>query len=458
VEIDDDTTSNAILKSHNQFIVSVLICMGMLVNYTNYTRALVIEALSNLIEIPGNDEIRQAAASSLGYICDRGTYKILFKKLQMTVETESNKSNYTDSVVCALISSYCHCIAIRNIHFNEKDIDLFRQLLKNCSENVFKAARTGLGRVLKDKSLLFEILGSNYIQCYHALIDATAYTLLYEIWQSSIDAVVDFIEQHPDLLSIFIVEFYHSIRHFTNDVFHFQTPDYYSVYGHRRYVEAAGLLAVRIPAAFCAFIKDWHDGNNLKRALFYTSKQHNFPQRAACLTILSIFGELTVELCEMIIEALRDDPHIQNTCYRCLTRINSVKDEKIVFNLLFSYLKSKSMNVRYVAAKIFLHLSQSSLIPSKQVQTVLNDLMLDPDSNRDLWLIEEQDNIVAESVYYYVGPLKDVVYSLLVRHVTGDQSVVIRRNELNDIDANFIESEKAARLASCSYETETEGN
>ena len=78
-----------------------------------------------------------------------------------------------------------------------------------------------------------------------------------------------------------------------------------------------------MPAAFCAYIKDWREGDHLKRALFYTSKQHDFPQRAACLTILSVFGELTVELCEMIIDGLRDDPHIQNTCYKCLHRLTS---------------------------------------------------------------------------------------------------------------------------------------
>jgi hypothetical protein len=223
-------------------------------------------------------------------------------------------------------------------------------------------------------------------------------------------------------------------------------------------VRVAELIAVRMPAAFCAFIKDWWDGDNLKRALFYASKQHNHIQRAACLTILSIFGELTMELCQMIVEALRDDPHLQNTCYKSLTRITSIKDEKIVLNLLFAYLKSKSMNVRYVTAKLLLHLSQSSLISFDQVQTVLFDAMLEPNSNEDLWLIEEQDDVRAECIYYYAGPLKDVIYSLLVCHLTGDESKIIRRNELNDIDANFTESETAARLASCLYEKKVEEN
>jgi hypothetical protein len=219
-------------------------------------------------------------------------------------------------------------------------------------------------------------------------------------------------------------------------------------------VRVAELIALRMPSTFCAFIKDWYDGDNFKHALFYTSKQHNYLQRAACLTILSIFGELTVELCQMMIEALRDNPHLQNTCYKSLTRINSIKDKTIVLDFLVSYLKSKSMNVRYITAKLLLHLAQSSLISFDQIETVLFDVMLDPNSNEDLWLIEEQDNIRAKCIYYYAGPLKDVIYSLLVRHLTGDASIIIRRNELNDIDANFIESETAARLASCLYEKE----
>ncbi|CAF3376416.1 unnamed protein product [Rotaria sp. Silwood2] len=188
-----------------------------------------------------------------------------------------------------------------------------------------------------------------------------------------------------------------------------------------------------MPAAFCAFIKDWGDGDNLKRVLFYISKQHHFPQRAACLTILSLLGELTVDLCEMFIEALCDDPHIQNTCYKCITHIRSIKDEQLL-----------------------LHLSQLSLIPFQQAQIILNDTMLDPSSNEDLRLIEEQDGVWINCTYYYAGPLKDIICSLLVQQIIGDANEPVRRNEFNDIDLNFIESEKSLHLVSCLYETKTE--
>jgi hypothetical protein len=302
------------------------------------------------------------------------------------------------------------------------------------------------------------MLGSDYIQCYHARMNATAYLLIYNSWESSVDTVAEFIEEHPDLLPIFVIELYNSIRHFTDTVVYIKTIEYCLNYGNVRYVEVASLIAIRMPATFCAYIKDWREGENLKRALFYTGKQHDFPQRAACLTLLSIFGELTVELCEMLIDGLRDDPHIQNTCYKCLNRIIFITNETMVMNLLFSYLKSKSMNTRYVAAKMLLHLSKSSLIPLNRVRTVLNDLILDSTSNEDLWLIKEQDGIIAECVYYYAGALKDVVYSLVVQHLINDTSGISQRNISNDINLHFIESEKASRLASCRYEQKVEEN
>ncbi|CAF3964695.1 unnamed protein product [Rotaria sp. Silwood2] len=160
----------------------------------------------------------------------------------------------------------------------------------------------------------------------------------------------------------------------------------------------------------------------------------------------------------MIIEALHDDPHVQNTCYRCLARINSIKDEKVVLNILFFYLKSKSVNVRYVTAKMLLHLSQSSLISSNQVQTALNNLLIDPNSKKNLWLVKDQSNAWMECVYYNAEPYKDVVYSLIIQHLTGDTNAIIRRNELNNIDASFNESEQVAGLASCLCEPKTEEN
>ncbi|CAF5046089.1 unnamed protein product, partial [Rotaria magnacalcarata] len=84
------------------------------------------------------------------------------------------------------------------------------------------------------------------------------------------------------------------------------------------------------------------------------------------------------------------------------------------------------------------------------------DVILDPSSDEDLWLIEEQDRVFPQCMYYYAGRLKDVIFSLLIQQTIGNASKLVRRNEFNDLDLDFIQSEKASRLASCLYEANNE--
>ncbi|CAF1362759.1 unnamed protein product [Rotaria sordida] len=458
-EIDGDTTSNGVCESHTQFVVSVVLILQELLTNIDVAQQAAVDALMNLFEISNNNGIRQAVACTLSYVCNVETYRTLFEKIILVMSNLCQETTtYSNDVLSTLISSYSFCVSINKIAFDQDDMDLFCTLLKHDSQTIRKAACTGLARALQDTSFLLEMFSYDYIQCYHGLIGSTAYSYLYDVQQNSENATAKFIEEHPTLLSIFTVELYDRIRHFTTRVLPIVDIDYYLAFGYPQYVNIASLIAEKMPTMFCAFIKDWPNGDNLKRALFYTSKQHYFPRCAACLIILSIFGELTVDLCEMFIEAVHDDPYIQNTCYKCISHIHSVKDENNVLNLLFSYLKSKSMNVRHITAKILLHLSQLCLVPSKQVQTALKNLILDPNSNEDLWLIEEQDALLAKSEYFYAGSLKDVIYSLLIQNETGDKNNIIRRNEYNDIDLHFMQSEKVSRLASCLYERRPEEN
>ena len=110
------------------------------------------------------------------------------------------------------------------------------------------------------------------------------------------------------------------------------------------------------------------------------------------------------------------------------------------------------MNARYVADKMFLYLCESSLILFNQIRTVLNELISDPDSNEELWLIREQNKIMVDCVYHYVGSLKGVVYSLLVQHIRNGASTTMQKNLLNDIDVTFAESEEVLCLSFCLYE------
>ncbi|CAF1603666.1 unnamed protein product [Rotaria magnacalcarata] len=151
----------------------------------------------------------------------------------------------------------------------------------------------------------------------------------------------------------------------------------------------------------------------------------------------------------MLVQALFDDPHLQNTCYRCICRVNFVKDENVITNLQ-EYLKSNSMNARYVSCKLLLHLSQRpNVIDLEQVQKIFGEIMQDPTSTEDLWLIVEQGGANIKSIYYNAGQLKDAVYTLLANHllgdVNGDKVTIDRETNSQSIQQqDFVASEKAA--------------
>ncbi|CAF1266860.1 unnamed protein product [Adineta ricciae] len=452
-DIDGDTASDSVVQSHNQFVVSAITMLCNALKEIGETHQTAMEALTELFTMSGNEEVRIAIAYALGCICDRATYRSLFEKIQeILCDLNSDTPMYSNAILIAFISSYTYCIAVHEIAFDQNDIDLFSILLQHTSQDIVKATRNGFGRALKETSFLCETLGSNPLQCYHALIQATAYLFINDVQQSSETAVADFVEQYPTLLPIFNMELYNSIRHFTDQVMPLGGVKYILAYGCPQCVKVASLIAVKMPETFCASVRQFKHGDDLKRAIYYTSKQHNFPQRAACLTILSVLGELTIELCEMMIRTLFDDPHLQNTCYNCIARIHAVKDEKAVTDYLYSHLKSKSMNVRYLVAIILLYLAQSSLIPYEQVRSALSEVMLDPSSNEDLWLIEDDDAVFASCAYHYTGQLKDVIYFLLIQHSTGDTTEIVPQKEFNDIESDFVLAQRASRLASCLYE------
>ncbi|CAF4766563.1 unnamed protein product, partial [Rotaria sp. Silwood2] len=216
---DGDTTSNAVNESHTRFVVSVVSTLHNLLNNTSETRQVAVDALTNLFEISDNNEIRQAVAYSLGYVCNEQTYKGLLEKIILVRSSLCQEtSTYSNNVLSALISSYSYCVSINKIAFDQDDLDLFSTMLKHHSQDISKAVRTGFGRVLQDTSFLFAMLHFDYIQCYHALIESTACLYLYDVQQNSENATAKFIEEHPTVLPIFIVELYNSIRQFTTKV------------------------------------------------------------------------------------------------------------------------------------------------------------------------------------------------------------------------------------------------
>ncbi|CAF4769986.1 unnamed protein product [Rotaria sp. Silwood2] len=155
-------------------------------NTIDDTRRLAVDALMNLFDTPEKEAVHQAIAYTLGYVCSKQTHETLLDRILLAMTTDGDEdSTYCNNVLIALTSSYAYC---------------------HSSQDVVTAARTGLARIRKDTSFLVETLAFDHSQCYHALIEATAYLFIYDIQQSSENNVAEFIEEYPDLLPIFTVE------------------------------------------------------------------------------------------------------------------------------------------------------------------------------------------------------------------------------------------------------------
>lgn len=444
---------------HDRFIEEVIVALPMNRMNEKPNISMLIHCLTVLVNNSTSSVIQKAAVYILGFSTNENAVSCLFSILESVATNLFDDSHsYSDEVVSIAIRAYCYSVSKQehDIHDNGQ-IEILRKLLEHPSVTISKATRYGLGRVLNTTDLM-KILKSNHVHCYEALIVGTADCFVSDISDRCAESTTALIEQYPDLLSIFVQELYENIRYFTDDIYCKSSMRYMYDYCYPRYVNVAASIAERMPAAFCTFVNEFVDGENLKRSLYYTSKQHDFPRRAACLTVLSMFGELTTDLCEMLIQALLDDPYLQNTCYRCISRIHSIKDEQVI-NKLKEYLKSKSSNARYASCKLLLHLSNKpDVISIEQVQNIFDEVMSDPQSAEDLWLIVEQEDTMADSIYYNAGQLKDAIHGLFINHLINDvntEKLTIDK-ETNNISVqqrDFIASEKASSLAGCFIDT-----
>ncbi|CAF3668953.1 unnamed protein product [Rotaria socialis] len=444
-----------VIADHNKFVANVLI--SFIANFMRLlkpeTQSEVINSLFDLLESSSVDiNVRQAASYCLGFVQSNVASSKLLNVLQSLAETYKDQD---ETIICILINAVSHSWA-KNDSLKSENSRLqkfLENLLHHSSPVIINTASSGLARIMGNNEILLVQLENIDLDCYHALISATADLFVTPSSEKSVVKTAEFIDSHPDLLPIFASELYDNIQHYTEEIIYEKDVDSMLKYRRPQYVNVAAELAERMPAAFCAFFNEWVNGDELKQVLYYTSKQHDFTRRAACLTVLSFFGELTTELTEMLVHALLDDPHVQNICYKCVKRIHSVKDKIGTFKALLNVLKSNSMNARYVAVKLLLNLSQSGVFQIEHVQQALLEMIRDPTSDEGLWLVEEQEKTLGKNNYYYAGSLKDVVYSLLVKHLIGDASdAITKQNEKSELYSDFVESDKAARLAACIFD------
>ena len=362
-----------------------------------------------------NIRIRQATVFALAY-CSKDSLSILQAEILKSVPpTFLSIASYS---YCLCLSTHYNYIADLEKTSAQNFLEHIIGFLYDSPTEVSQAVANGLARIyaLWENGLdtLLKNLHDDHTRAYFSLLNATENSYVDADSEIRIQRAAEFIEQHPtSLLPLFILELFQSIEHF--DISISAKPNIVGYRGDRAIVDIAAVLVRKMPAAFCAEVNSSEFGEKLKRALFYTSKQHNYPRRAACVAILSSFGDLTSNMCDMFIEALLDSPWSQTTAYECVSRIQRVNDPDIIPKL-FSYMSSESLIARYAIAKLLVRLQQQDVIPVKEVQRVLSESIKDQSSHQNLWLCAAA--ATADSglrvPYEYAGRLDRLIYTMLI--------------------------------------------
>ncbi|CAF0896288.1 unnamed protein product [Didymodactylos carnosus] len=283
-------------------------------------------------------------------------------------------------------------------------------------------------------------------------------SIAYLIHNTSTDVMKYFTEYIISLLSAKS----DSVKHIASNV-HYGYESYQHVhFGDPSFVEVAAELVKEMPAAFCAEVQRSSFGEaNFKKALYCTSIQHRFPRRVACIEVLSIFGQLTVDMSKMFVSALQDSAHLQRAVFRCVSRIREATREAIEY--LYEYLNSDSMNARYTVAKLLVNLAHQDVVSVREVQRALVVAMEDPSAQQELWIIKNHEGADAtERMYVCLSRLNQALYGLLVQlsflrtkdsieqtfHVNESESLT------STVNSQFEDAIKAAGLATCMIKNE----
>ena len=383
--------------------------------------------------------ICKAVLFALRY-CDREALPLLHSFIVNPCEEVTIVSTAIESYSYRLSSFY---YALNDEQKSDKySLTSITDLLNNPSEEIAKTAAAGLARIYAScddgLALLMKTLNNDSIKCYTALLNATRDTMVCDSAQHSIEKCAECIEQNTSLLSLFILELYQSIRHYDSTL---KLESILFNRGDIQFLEIAALLVKSMSAAFRAEVERCGLTNQIKQALFFTSKQHNFPRRAACIAVLSCFGDLTSNMCNMFLSGLLDTQCSQKTVYECVTRIQHVS-EPASLSMLDSFLSSPSMNTRYAVTQLLILLTRQGVIIAKNCQDTLCRMVINmPSSLKNIWLHREKWDWDAITNYECVGRLDKIVYRMLIDMLFSlspetDSVSSIRNNLSQDVSDN----------------------
>ncbi|CAF3324968.1 unnamed protein product [Rotaria socialis] len=521
---------------------------------------MILKMLSKILTGKYSSNAQYSAAFVIGHNSKQEAQEILLDVLQ---NTQGSDINISERVLAMCIHAYCWSRTFNKIkrskeEKNNKDknedededegednkkgngqeddneiVSLCEKMLRHSSSDVRDAASIELAKVCHDIGKLLEYFETDPERCYQSLIRVRIDKNDTKALKTHSKSVVELIKAHPDLLRIYIIDLYDTIKHFGDEIEPY--PEWSTEFNDLCLIDIACDLVEEMPSAFFHEIDQMSEQENLQKALFQASKQHNIKRRNACIKLLASFGDFNPEICDLLIDVVVENPSTQEICLNaiknfrkprasaqkesalqqldqileqmepsikeleqplvqlksallelenpqnCLKKILALlesiinqlesdqkefksnltqfestlknlkpilKQWKFAFDHLNEYLLSPSLIQRWAAAVFFERLVQCNVVSAHRVQHLLSNAIEDPVSNSKIWLGKSDDS---QSVYNCVGCLKHMLYKLLMRMSSVDETlaetnVVQTRNRLLE---DFDVSEINANLSSC---------
>ncbi|CAF1209226.1 unnamed protein product [Rotaria magnacalcarata] len=541
-------------------------CAKILGNDSNDADTMLM-MLSKILTGNYSSNAQYSAAFAIGHSSKKEAQKILLDVLQ---NTRGPDINISERVLAMCIHAYCWSCTFNKIKTSEEEknnkdkdddedenegennkkgndqeddnkiISLCEKMLRHSSSDVQDAASIELAKVCHDIGKLLEYFENDPERCYQSLTRVHIDENDTKALKRHSKSVVELIKAHSDLLRIYIIELYETIKHFGDEIEPY--PEWSTEFNGLCLIDIACDLVEEMPSAFFYEIDYMKEKENLQKALFQASKQHNIKQRNACIKLLASFGDFNPEVCDLLINVLVENPSTQEICLNAiknfrkprvsaqkesalqqldqileqmepsieelkqplvqlksallelknprnclkqvLTLLKSInnhfesdqeglksdqkelksnlkqfkstlknlkpilKQWEFAFDHLNEYLLSPSLIQRWAAAVFFERLVQCNVVSAHRVQHLFSNAIEDPVSNSKIWLGKSDDS---QSVYNCVGCLKHMLYKLLMRMSSVDETLVetnvaqIRNRLLEDFDVSEIN----ANLSSC---------
>ncbi|CAF3009856.1 unnamed protein product [Rotaria sp. Silwood2] len=332
--------NNRLKTSRRQFIFGW--CARIFSSESNNIDS-ILKIFENLLKRDFSPTLKSSVVFAIGHSSTEQAQSILLKLIKHQLQTDVP---IPEIVLAMSVHAYFWSCSCQKLKFSEKETNkidktkdktktkddeikidpLYTEMLKNESSDIQRTASSVLASICPNVEKLLQIFENDTGYCYRSLMEAIIHPSDINTRKAHTKCVVGLIKANNDsgLLKIFVSELVESMKDVETQIK--QYPDWSETFSSINHIEIACDLADEMPAAFSTVIDEVSNRELFQQSLIATSRQHDYRRQNACIKLTSIIGDLTVDVCNMFIDAIVENPSTQATCYDSIKYFRKPRD------------------------------------------------------------------------------------------------------------------------------------